>query len=208
MPRQRLLKIKPSYQPCGIGSLVDHRADAKLERGTEDQEITVQVHSSDIPDGYLISEFAKMAGYHTDAFYIDLPKSITLEDLIFAFYTTPLFKAERWVLRIAARAPSTDVDARALASAQVEAFAVWHVELRTDTDILLADQQSGRTKSWLAVEQTPNGTRAWFGSVVVPVMRRGKTELGPVFTSLMGLHGMYSRALLGVAARRVLSQAA
>ncbi len=167
----------------------------------------MQVNSSDVPSDRLISPFKDMVGHHTDAYFADIAQEISLPELIQAFYTSPLFKAERLVLRLAARAPSSDADAAALAAGSSQHFAVWTVEARSDTDILLADK-GGRTKSWLAVEPLESGTRVWFGSVVVPVMKAGKAELGPVFTSLMGVHALYSRALLGVAARRVTHHAA
>ena len=49
------------------------------------------------------------------------------------------------------------------------------------------------------------GTRLYFGSVVVPVHdpKTGEMGLGPVHGPLIGFHKLYSRLLLGAAARRL-----
>ena len=152
-----------------------------------------------VPQGSLIAPFAEMAAHHTDCFECANPNGAGLDPFVRAFYTQPLFQAERVVLRIAARAPSTDAQAEALAAGKAERFAVWRVADRTATDLLMRER-SGRTMSWL--QATPDVLR--FGSVVVPVRGRGGAlTLGPVFDSLMGAHKLYSRALLAGAARRV-----
>lgn len=154
------------------------------------------------PDGTLIAPFARRDGYYVDGFCVDLASAVSLEAFITAFYTTSLFRAERVVLRLAARAPSTDADVAALAQGRAEQFAAWTVEARTQDEIVLGDA-SGRTKSWLRVAPHPGGTQLWFGSVVVPVEQRGRLTLGPVFHALLGAHKVYSRLLLGAAAARL-----
>ncbi len=162
-----------------------------------------QVSDAPLPDGSLIAPFGEMEGHYTDAFRVRVAGDVDLAALIGAFYRTPLFRAERFVLRIAARAPSTDAELDALASGAAERFAAWSVEARRDDEILLSDQ-SGRTKSWLRIAPAEGvGTELWFGSVVVPVMKRGKLTLGPVFDALLKPHLIYSRALLGSAAFRL-----
>ncbi|MEL6465414.1 MAG: hypothetical protein AAFQ58_10640 [Pseudomonadota bacterium] len=151
-----------------------------------------------VPDGTLIAPYAHKAGHYTDCFETPVAAPVSLAAFIHAFYTQPLFKAERVVLRLAAGQSSTDADAQALADGDSQQFAVWTVAGRTETEVLLAER-SGRTMSWLMV--TPAALR--FGSVVVPVRQRsGKLTLGPVFNSLVGPHKVYSRALLSGAARR------
>ncbi len=123
-----------------------------------------------------------------------------------AFYTTWLFRLERWILRLAVARPSTDEEARQLARGEREAFAAWSVEARAPDQLLMCDF-TGRTRSWLMVAPaagTP-GTRLYFGSVVVPVRdpKTGETGLGPVHGPLIGFHKLYSRLLLGAAARRL-----
>ncbi|MFL4470773.1 hypothetical protein ACERZ8_13105 [Tateyamaria armeniaca] len=159
----------------------------------------MSVQETSPPAGSLLAEYATRDAYYTDCFETHLEGDVPLSAFITAFYTQPLFRAERLVLRVAARAPSTDADVAALAAGEATRFAVWQVEGRKDDEILLKDR-SGRTCSWLQV--APGTLR--FGSVVVPVAGRGGTlTLGPVFHSLLGAHKVYSRALLSGAARKL-----
>ena len=119
------------------------------------------------PEESLIAPFFEQAGCYADAFCAEVPTRQYLRDFVSAFYTTGLFRAERAVLGLLARAPSSDADAMALAAGMTDRFAVWRVEARTEDQILLADA-SGRTKSWLHARPGANGTQLWFGSVVLP----------------------------------------
>ncbi|MFT6023861.1 MAG: hypothetical protein ACI9PY_001980 [Ascidiaceihabitans sp.] len=162
----------------------------------------MQITEPDVPDhSFLIAEGAK-DGHYTDCFAIEVDGTVTLEAYIQAFYTTLLFRAERLVLRIAARHPSTDQQVADLARGQGTQLAIWKVEKRDDTQILL---NAGRTKSCLMVTQLAGKTRLIFGSVVVPEPAKGNKppRLGPVFDTLLGAHKVYSRLLLSAAARNL-----
>ena len=117
-----------------------------------------------------------------------------------AFYTTWLFKLERWILKWALSRPSTDAQARELAAGALERFSAWRVEGRADNQLLMRDEFTGRTHSWLMTEARAGGTRLYFGSVV---LRRGDGRLGGSFGLLLGFHKLYSRLLLGAARRRL-----
>jgi hypothetical protein len=163
----------------------------------------VDIQTQDAPPESLIAPFAAQAGFHSDCYTCVVPGQVALADYVGAFYTTPLFRAERLVLRFAAGAPSTGVEAQAVASGRAERFAVWQVEARRSDEMILAER-SGRTKSWFKVAAQGADTKLFFGSVVVPVRSKsGALVLGPVFDSLKGAHGLYSRALLASAARRL-----
>ncbi|MEP3637922.1 MAG: hypothetical protein ABJN14_11745 [Paracoccaceae bacterium] len=155
-----------------------------------------------VPENRLISPFKVAEAHHTDAFCFEFAGQVDLADFVAAFYTTWLFKLERVVLHVFAKAPTSDAQAQELAEGESDTFAVWCVEGREPTEILLGER-SGRTKSWLAVEPMGETTRLWFGSIVVPVERKGKLTLGPVFDSLLGAHKVYSRLLLMAAAARL-----
>lgn len=158
----------------------------------------MRIDETPLPEGTLIAPFADKPAHHTDCFVAPVSTPVTLPTFIRAFYTQPLFRAERVVLRIAARTPSSDADVDALADGAAQTFAVWTVSARTEAELLMADR-SGRTMSWLMA--TPESL--CFGSVVVPERARsGKLTLGPVFHSLLGAHKVYSRALLSGAVRR------
>lgn len=151
-----------------------------------------------VPQGTLIAPYAEKEAHYTDCFETPIASTVSLEAFVKAFYTQPLFKAERLILRLLARQNSTDAEAEALAKGTTDRFAVWQVEGRTPAELLMADQ-AGRTMSWLMV--TEDCLR--FGSIVVPQRTKsGKLTLGPVFHSLIGAHKVYSRALLSGAARR------
>ena len=107
-----------------------------------------QVQSAALPPEALLAQYQDQ-GY-VDCFTIDLARSVSLADFIRAFYSTPLFRAERLVLRWAFAAPSFDQELAELAANQRETFAAWHVEAREDNLILLRDFSS-RTRSWLSV---------------------------------------------------------
>lgn len=123
-----------------------------------------------------------------------------------AFYTTWLFRLERWILRLLVARPSTDEEARQLARGERDGFAAWSVEARASDQLLMRDF-TGRTRSWLMVSATDGsaGTRLYFGSVVVPLRdpKTGGQSLGSVHGPLIGFHKVYSRLLLGAAARRL-----
>ena len=153
------------------------------------------VESCTLPDDALTQRY-RASGAHTDCFFTELARPVTHAEFVEAFYTTRLFKLERWILRLCVARPSTDAEARALARGERDSFSAWTVEARARNQVLLRDF-TGRTCSWLMVagaERGP-GTRLCFGSVVIPS--------APVHTKLMRFHTLYSRLLLRAAARRL-----
>ena len=162
---------------------------------------------SEYPEHSLLAQCHRQGAY-TDCYRVDLGRGVTLDEFVYAFYTTPLFKLERLVLAWFASRPSTDDEARRLARGQIDQFAAWNVEARADGQLLMTDF-TGATKSWLMA--SPNTaiasgeTQLYFGSAIVP--RRGKqgteTRMGAGFRLLLPLHRLYSRALLWSACRRL-----
>ena len=142
-----------------------------------------------LPDQALLREYVDQGAY-TDCFATDVPGAITHRQYVAAFYTTPLFKLERAILRLAVSRPSTDAQAAALAAGTLDRFAAWDVEKRAQNQLLLCDLY-GSTRSWLMTEGLGDGTRRYFGSAVVK-KARGR----PAFRALLGFHQLYSRALL------------
>jgi hypothetical protein len=162
------------------------------------------VRACPLPAGTLLQRYRE-AGAYTDCYSAELPRFVAHAEYVEAFYTTALFKLERWLLRIAASRPSTDAEAHALARGERDAFAAWTVEARTPDQVLLRDF-TGRTRSWLmAAPAAAGGTRLYFGSVVVPERNAGTGESGmpAVHSRLLGFHRLYSRMLLSAAARRL-----
>lgn len=161
---------------------------------------TIEV--SPIPAGASLRAYAETNAY-TDCYSLRLNRSATLAEFMAAFYTTPVFKLERWLLARALGFASTDQQAQQLAEGRLSEFSAWRVESRDSTQALLA---AGRTRSWLMVAApavgTGEGTRLFFGSAVLPGKRGG---LGWPFSALIGFHKLYSRILLSAAARRLMS---
>jgi hypothetical protein len=141
-------------------------------------------------------------GSYADCYTATFDGAVSHEQYVAAFYTTWVFKLERLILKWAVARPSTDEQARQLASGTRDEFAAWRVEERARDQILLCDFM-GRTRSWLMVAPLENGagTRLYFGSAVTP--RPGGTSMGFPFNALLGFHQLYSRVLLGAAARRL-----
>jgi hypothetical protein len=161
------------------------------------QEGLVLIRPLPLPDAALLRRYAGTGAY-TDCFATDVPHVIPHARYVEAFYTTPLFKLERVILKLAVRRPSSDAQARQLAAGTLERFAAWDVEQRADNQLLMCDM-FGNTRSWLMVAPIDGGTRLYFGSAVVPKATGHKS-----FKGLVAFHKLYSRALLASARSRVL----
>lgn len=150
-------------------------------------------------------------GAFADCYVTEIGRSVTHAEFVAAFYTTWVFRLERFILRWWFSKPSTDDEARALAAGTANAFAAWRVEGRGESEILLADF-TGRTRSWLSAAPAAHdpsarepGTRLYFGSAVMPITSTatGRKELGGRFDALLGFHKIYSRVLLRAASARL-----
>lgn len=146
---------------------------------------------------------------YTDCFAVALNQNIELSDYIEAFYTSPVFKLERTILRLVGKS-STNAQAKELAQGNRASFAAWRVEDRTPEQILLCDFM-GKTRSWLMTETDPTTQQAtlYFGSAVVfPAQtsnQRSNSVKKPLGFSLMSrLHVIYSKVLLNAAYRKLI----
>lgn len=154
-----------------------------------------------LPDNALLLTYQKNGDY-TDCYTTDIPRVVSHADYVAAFYTTSLFKLERFILKWVASKPSSDSEARQLADREIDEFAAWYVEGRGENQLLLCDFRD-RTRSWLMVSTLPGGTgtRLYFGSAVVRT-----SSMGSGFSALLGFHKLYSRALLYSTKSRLQSQ--
>ena len=171
------------------------------------------IEACPIPEGALLNMYRNRAPAegveaHTDCFSVHINKSVELADFVFEFYTTPVFKLERVILKYLAARPSTDYQARQLADGCIDSFAAWNVEQRAEEQLLMCDFR-GRTRSWFMVTPITTSdqpkTLLLFGSAVVPRKNRktGKLELGDGFNILLGFHKLYSKILLHSAKMRL-----
>jgi len=168
------------------------------------------IESSPLPDDALLGIY-KQKGAYTDCYCTEISIAVTHAQFINAFYTTPVFKLERLILKWAVSKPSSDVEVNLLAEGEADTFAAWSVENRKENQLLMCDFQS-RTRSWLMIEpvESNNRTRLYFGSAVVPVKnnKSGVSSLGLAFHTLLWFHKIYSVVLLLSAKSRLKIQKA
>lgn len=159
------------------------------------------IEISEIPRASFLDSY-RQSGAYADCYATDIAKPVSQAQYVEAFYTTGLFKIERLILGFVISRPSTDDEARKLASGESDAFAAWHVERRSGTELLVA---AGRTRSWLMAAPGGATTRLLFGSAIVPATNAGtgRDSMGIAFQGLLGFHKLYSRALLHAARSRL-----
>jgi hypothetical protein len=169
--------------------------------------VAIRIDAHPLPDGALLARYRDMPGAYTDCYSTVVEPQVTVEAFIAAFYTTPLFKCERFVLFLIGRG-TTDAIVRALAAGKVNAFAAWTVEGRGENELLVCDFV-GLTRSWLMAVPRENGTRLYFGTAAVPRSsdRSGNPRPGWGFRFFAPLHVIYAKALLRSAAKKVVRQA-
>jgi hypothetical protein len=171
----------------------------------------LNIVETDLPTDALLNIY-KTNGSHTDCYSTEIRLDISFEQFVYAFYSTPLFKLERFILKWIVDRPSSDKDIEKLLNSSSNVFAAWTIEQRTDNQLLLCDFQQ-RTRSWFNVSSMNNNntvtTRLYFGSAVVPkktqTSKSTKTNLGVLFTALLGFHKLYSILLLFSAKKRLQS---
>lgn len=170
-----------------------------------------RISPQSLPDDALLGRYrsaspGETVAPYTDCFVTVYSDVIDLEQFVFAFYTTWVFKLERLILRFAVKMPSTDVDAQLVAKGSTDQFAAWFVEDRTTTQLLMCDFRK-RTRSWFKVSLGGDGnaTTLFFGSAVVPRRQpeTGELGMGTAFSLLIAFHKIYSRILLRSAVSRL-----
>ena len=166
-----------------------------------------------MPDRALLKQYRDKsptddAEVYADCFSVGVDGAVVLSEFVFSFYTTPVFKLERAILKYLAAKPSSDYEAKQLSDGSIDTFAAWIVEERTDDQLLMCDYR-GRTRSWFMVSPIATTGRPktllYFGSAVVPIENRktGKLEIGSGFSLLLGVHKLYSQILLHSAKLRL-----
>ncbi len=157
-----------------------------------------------VPANTMLDKYS-VNGSYVDCYLTEILGRVSFPEFIFAFYTTPLFKIERLILKLTVLKPSTDIGARQLADGVSEKFAAWSVESRSENEILMCDFL-GRTRSWFMVAPV-DGTRTqlYFGSAISSRedSKTGKLSLGLGFRALLGFHKAYSVLLLYSAKSRI-----
>jgi hypothetical protein len=143
-------------------------------------------------------------GRYGDCFSVRIDREVSLADFVYAFYTSPVFRIERWLLRAFIGARSSDVAAWALADGTAASFAAWYVGERTATQLLMCDRYE-RTRSWFRIAALDGGgTLLQFGSAVAAVAAArdpgtGARAQSRGFRVMLGFHVLYSQILLNAA---------
>lgn len=159
----------------------------------------MKVTACPVPQDALLQRYVGQGATYTDCFSIHLPRVVEFEEYVTAFYTTRIFRLERFILWLILRKPSTDAEAAALAQDQTDTFAAWQVEARAESQLLLCDL-GGKTRSWICVKPANDGTDLLFGSAVVTAQPRQSA----LIRTTLSLHILYSKILLSAARRKLL----
>jgi len=160
-----------------------------------------------LPDNALLNSYQKSDAY-TDCYTTEISINVSHESYVHAFYSTPIFKLERKILKWIVAKPSSDQQVLLLAQGKIDNFSVWDVEERSKDQLLMCDYLK-RTRSWLMIEpvQEKNSgkTRLYFGSAVVPLQhdKKGNPSFGFLFHALSLFHKIYSITLLYSAKSRL-----
>ena len=161
------------------------------------------VEKCPVPTNTLLDKYATNEGY-ADCYCTQTTRQVPFPDFVFVFYMTPLFRLERYILKLTIAKPSSDLEARQLADGKSGRFAAWRVEARSQNELLMCDIQ-GRTRSWLMTIpiHKANGfqTQLYFGSVVMPRRnpKAGQPSLEVWLRALLRFHKIYSLLLLHTA---------
>lgn len=141
------------------------------------------------------------ANNYCDCFSSTIDCAVDLEQFVYAFYTTRVFRLERKILALTLKLPATNEQAKLLASGESDNYSFWTVEKRRPSELLLLTNNR-HTGSWFMVrddmEASQSRTELLFGSVVF--LGSQKTNL--LFSIVLVFHKVYSRILLASAARR------
>lgn len=160
------------------------------------------IRRGQIPPDSLLAVYGR-AGNYTDCFTAEVPGHVSFSRFVEAFYSSPCFWPERFLLMALLGKPSSAQDIRDIAAGQTGRFAAWTVEGRGENELLLCDFQQA-TRSWLMTEPLEQGgTRLWFGTALALTGQTGtRRSIGQMtFAALGWFHRLYSRALLWGAVR-------
>lgn len=161
----------------------------------------IPVQKIPVPANTMLDKYTSVTGAYTDCYTTGIRRAISFPEFVFAFYTTPLFKLERLILKFTVSKSSTDLQARGVADGKISEFAAWTVEARRENELLMCDFLS-RTRSWfMTVPERGSRTRLFFGSAVLPKPGHASLEFG--FRAMLGFHQVYSALLLYSAKRKL-----
>ncbi len=154
-----------------------------------------------LPQDALLQKYRNLNAF-TDCYTLTLDRTVDFNAYVYAFYSTKLFKTERFILKWLVNKPSSEQQLENLVNGSSDEFAAWTIEARSENQILMCDFQS-RTRSWLKIEPVDGHTQLYFGSAVTSIRQddRGNYKKDRLFSLLSVFHHWYSQALLKSAAK-------
>lgn len=158
--------------------------------------LTQKVAAADLPAESIAADYVEQ-GRYVDCFAVSMTDRIEFPQYLEAFYTSKVFKLERLILAAFVRRPSTDQQACQLAAGELQQFAAWSQEARTENQIIMCDYQQ-LTRSWLMAKSEAGITTLFFGTIIVPkgkAAAEGK-QMGLLFRVTLWAHLLYSKILL------------
>jgi len=162
------------------------------------------VQSGTLPKDSLLRTYEVLEGCHCDCFYVDAQGDADLSSYIAAFFGTWVFQLELKVLSIFGLNRDDAEQIQRLAENRADRMAAWHVEKRSERELLLA-VGDGPIRTWLRIEPAGQGAvRMYFGSAMLPIATdtQGRPRQGRMARLALPLHKIYSRVLLGAALRK------
>ncbi|ETW00708.1 hypothetical protein H310_07265 [Aphanomyces invadans] len=114
----------------------------------------------------LFARFLSTPDQHVDVYQTTLSKPVSVELAAKAFFQSPVFQAERVILRLAGAGSTTDAEIDAMAFKEGEHVATFRVLETKENEVLFCWDESDAVNghSWLAV--TDSGHTLLFGSTI------------------------------------------
>jgi len=167
----------------------------------------LSIEKCEVIPNTLVASFLEK-GY-ADSYRTEVDGHVSMEDYVYKFYTSPLFKLERFILTWSVRKPSTDKQAKEISEGNTNKFAAWTLEDRRENELLMRDM-ADRTRSWfmvnhLGTRENPK-TQLYFGTGISPSPKRNpeKSSIGLFFNAMLPFHKVYSVLLLYFAKRQLI----
>ena len=172
----------------------------------------IKVRRSVIPPLALVGSYVGQCGTKVDCYRVQVPGQVLLEEFVGSFYRGHLFRFERWVIKTFIGRGSSEAQIEDLLAGKSSIFSAWTQTERCQDQLVMCDYQH-RTCSWFMVQKVmkkevgdvdeAEGTWLYFGTVLKPTDYAGRAEWlsYPIFTIFLPVHDIYSRLLLGQAAK-------
>lgn len=157
-----------------------------------------------LPDTSFLKALTLREGNYTDCFVTEILADVSIHEFIGAFFGSTVLRLERHLLALMSARSSTK-DVIAIANGSSDKIALWKMEQRDDTQIILRVANEA-IRTWLMVSPTAEGkTHLYFGSAIVPeAQANGEVRLSFLTRRLQGFHLLYSRAVLWSAKKQLL----